>query len=224
MELAANQASLSLETLAFKVDRKRIKTHLRLVEKSIRKNIPNDLSAAQLKARGTTLDRLHAYWQSEEFPINTVSKKRTPIFKDQFGNYCAVGYLLSKSGHDGYVSEIKSHNNLIKVKDISQPEYINAIAMLGITQEEAALIQPGYGYGCSTFNDCTTAATNTTKWSYWLVAAGVVYVLLQLVSLLFFRRMNMTRGQKVLGFLSLLLISSLVMMSITLMVSSLNNP
>jgi hypothetical protein len=207
MELAANQASLSLETLAFKVDRKRIKTHLRLVEKSIRKNIPNDLSAAQLKARGTTLDRLHAYWQSEEFPINTISKKRTPIFKDQFGNYCAVGYLLSKSGH----------------KDISKPEYINAIAMLGITQEEAALIQPGYGYGC-TLNviDCTPATT--TKWSYWLVAAGVVYVLLQLVSLLFFRRMNMTRGQKVLGFLSLLLISSLVMMSITLMVSSLNNP
>ena len=188
----------------------RIKSHLRRVELSLRKNAPANLTREQLIARGKTLDNLNDYWQAGDFPVNDISERTTPIFKDTYGNYCAVGYLLSRAGFDKYVSEIQTENNYVLVGEISNKRYLDAIASLGITQEEAARIQPGYGFE----DPFIYGGGGGNTVSILKVVSVVLFVLLQLIAYFFFKEMNMSKKQKFLGFFTLFLTSSLILAGI----------
>ncbi len=121
-----------------------IRTHLRLVEATLRQRDVRHLSAAQQRHRFQCLDNLHTYWQTGNFPINDQYAFRTPIFIDPYDNFCAVGYLLKASGNEGVSRMIAAKTNLAYVKEMKYPEVGAWAADNGFTVAELAWIQPGY--------------------------------------------------------------------------------
>ena len=97
------------------------------------------------KQRRLQLQTLLQYAQRGVFPVNKcVSKTPAPIFVDQFGTHCAVGYLMHRSGSDAIVDQIVRSNNLVYINEIESGVPMEWILNSGLTQSEAALIQPSY--------------------------------------------------------------------------------
>jgi hypothetical protein len=209
MQAMALNFDTKLYNLAYRLDRARVKKHLMRVEQSLRKNTPKNMTAEQLAARTRTLDHFRDYWQQGEFPVNDLVDYRTPVFKDHFGTYCAVGNLFAKAGYDQYVTEIQDTNNLVRVKDIDDPKYLEVIDELGLTKQEAARIQPAYGNIDPYYTDPGDGHVAIFK-----LASLCLFILLQLFAIFFIKEMNLGRAQKVYGYLSLLSFSGLVMVAI----------
>jgi hypothetical protein len=92
------------------------------------------------------LARLRAYCDAGCFPLNAIPQApRRPIFVDSHGTACAVGYLMSCSGWEKHVASIARTNNFVVVPDVHDGPLVAWILQSGLTQEEAALIQPFYG-------------------------------------------------------------------------------
>ena len=70
---------------------------------------------------------------------------RQPYFIDRYNTYCAAGYLTQQSGADEMAKEISATQNYNYLSDISHPNLMKWIEASGLTFEELALIQPGYG-------------------------------------------------------------------------------
>lgn len=95
--------------------------------------------------RNWQIRTLSQYADRGQFPRNEGHANRAvPIFVDKHGTHCAVGYLMHCSGHDDKVAGVVQQNNLICVNDVRQGPLIDWIIVSGLTQAEAALIQPGY--------------------------------------------------------------------------------
>ena len=89
---------------------------------------------------------LEEYRNRGRFPVNENSSgSEIPIFIDRFGTACAVGYLMQQSGLEDVADNIARARNNVYVGDIENESVENWVLMSGITIEEAALIQPGYG-------------------------------------------------------------------------------
>lgn len=121
-----------------------IRTHLALVETTLRNRNTQHLSASQRANRLHCLDLLHGYMQRGAFPINDHYAFRTPIFIDEHDNFCAVGYLVKATGHEDVSRMIASKTNLAYVKQMHYQELDNWAVENGFTIEELAWIQPGY--------------------------------------------------------------------------------
>ncbi|MEQ1768086.1 MAG: hypothetical protein ABL859_11700, partial [Methylotenera sp.] len=78
------------------------------------------------------------------FPLNTLHTNRQPYFIDDNNNYCAVGYLMKKSGADNIAKDIQATQNYSYLKDIKNPKLMNWVKQSGLSLDELALIQPGY--------------------------------------------------------------------------------
>jgi hypothetical protein len=101
--------------------------------------------AALRERRRHQLATLRAYRQAGRFPLNDNPRAPTrPIFVDRHDTACAVGHLMRKSGRADQVAEIAQSNNFIVVRQVRYGPLIDWILTSGLTQEEAALIQPGY--------------------------------------------------------------------------------
>ncbi len=122
-----------------------IQMHLKLVEKTLRSRDVSHLSASQKVNRTKCLNILKKYWIKKVFPQNEEFSYRTPIFIDKYNTFCAVGYLMKKSGFEGIAREISEENNLVYVRDISNPNARAWMDWAGLTMEECAWIQPSYG-------------------------------------------------------------------------------
>lgn len=122
-----------------------IRTHLMLVEQTLRSRSMQGLSTSQQQNRLKSLDNLHQYWQAGRFPINDQYAYRTPIFIDPYDNFCAVGYLIKASGHEGISRKIAAQTNLAYVREMKYPELQEWAFQYGFTVDELAWIQPGYG-------------------------------------------------------------------------------
>jgi hypothetical protein len=97
--------------------------------------------------RGRNLAVLREYQARGLFPINDQDPTRAiPIFVDRHDTACAVGYLMRQSGAGRAVAAIVQANNFVYVTDVHDGPLVDWILTSGLTQEEAALIQPGY-YG-----------------------------------------------------------------------------
>ncbi len=118
--------------------------HLNEVEQHLRNNIPSSIPFDLYQKRFELLDVLHAYHESQAFPINLNYGFRTPIFIDQFNNYCAVGWLMHNSGAEDLAREIQSSQNMAYLKNIRVDGLESWVAKSGFTAEELAWIQPGY--------------------------------------------------------------------------------
>lgn len=188
----------TLQTTLATLEAKRIQKHLRSVLKNLSNKDTSHLSKQLNGKRKETLRNLESYIEQAEFPLNETSYKRHPIFKDAHGHYCAMGYLLHMDGRDDIVDEIQACNNLVYIDDIAQPKYLSAFAALGLTKEEAAQVQPSYGF----YPDPPTPAPIENEFINVIIL--VLFVLLHTFTFFFIKELNMTRAQKVLLFLSIL--------------------
>ncbi len=123
----------------------RIRFHLAKVEIKLRNKDVCKLSLELKERRIENLDRLHSYWVRGKFPKNPDFSHRIPYFKDASGVPCAVAYLIEKSGKSALVNEVARTNNHVYVNDIQDGPVLDWINNSGLTQDEAALIQPSYG-------------------------------------------------------------------------------
>jgi hypothetical protein len=84
-------------------------------------------------AKGTTPDNLHLPW-------------RNPVFIDDAGTICAVGYLIQQTAGRPLAEKIASTHRYDMIEDIAaaMPDVAAWVASSGLTLEEIASIQPGY--------------------------------------------------------------------------------
>jgi hypothetical protein len=95
--------------------------------------------------RRLQIERLIAYRHRGLFPRNEAhSADAVPIFVDRHDTACAVGHLMRLSGWEEEVASIARANNLVYVPDVASGPLVEWILTSGLTQEEAALIQPAY--------------------------------------------------------------------------------
>jgi hypothetical protein len=98
------------------------------------------------KKRVATLANLQDYIAKGITPQNTHAAVRTPVFIDDYGNICAVGYLLEKSVGRALPEKIAKQHLYDYIEDIAAavPEVNDWVKQSGFTLEEIASIQPGY--------------------------------------------------------------------------------
>jgi hypothetical protein len=100
-----------------------------------------------LANRFTQMQRLAAYRDRGLFPQNEGQADHpVPIFVDRHDTACAVGHLLRLSGAQDTVTAVEKDNNLVYVPDAGDSAIARWVLGSGLTLEEAALIQPGYGF------------------------------------------------------------------------------
>lgn len=135
---------VSTDLFQFSTDEDRIQLHLMEVVRLLKSNNPflEDKEVSQNRLH--LIEVLASYAQQKVFPKNSFHSIRTPYFIDQFGNYCAVGFLVKESGFDGISKAIAANQNFAYVRDIDSPELLNWSKKHGFSLEELALIQPGY--------------------------------------------------------------------------------
>lgn len=127
-------------------DQLRIAAHLEYAEFVLRSKDVNGMSPEQIAKRTHLLDLLHDYWTRGIFPKNEdETDERRPCFIDREGTICAVGYLVEQTaGRDiaELINERFMYNEILEMND---PLVLNWIEACGLTREECAMIQPGYG-------------------------------------------------------------------------------
>ena len=101
------------------------------------------------ESRLSNIKAVKAYRDRGQFPINNRSEKPVPIFVDDRGTRCAVGYLIHCSGRDEIVAHVENTDNGIYLDGALDAVVSEWIQLSGLTQRELALIQPGYGPTCT---------------------------------------------------------------------------
>jgi hypothetical protein len=100
-----------------------------------------------LANRFMQMRRLALYRDRGLFPQNEgQADHAVPIFVDRHDTACAVGQLMRFSGQQESVADIERDNNLVYVPDAGDSAIARWVLDSGLTLEEAALIQPGYGF------------------------------------------------------------------------------
>jgi hypothetical protein len=95
--------------------------------------------------RLVNMQRLRLYQLRGVFPQNEgQADHAVPIFVDNYDTACAVGHLMRDSGWTDEVAAIQRANNLVYVSDVHAGPLVDWVLISGLTQEEAALIQPAY--------------------------------------------------------------------------------
>jgi hypothetical protein len=94
------------------------------------------------------LETLEGYAARGLFPRNhEVPDRRVPIFVDEAGRRCAMAHLIEVSGGGDLVARISATANRARIHELAGvPELRQWLERAGMTLEEAALIQPEYGY------------------------------------------------------------------------------
>ena len=96
--------------------------------------------------RKALLAALQRYIAKGTTPQNTTLPWRTPVFIDDQGNICAVGYLIESSVGRALPEKIAKLHKYDFLEDIAaaMPEVAQWIDESGLTLEELASIQPAY--------------------------------------------------------------------------------
>lgn len=108
---------------------------------------PVDLTAWRTRlasARATQIKRLAGYREAGEFPQNHRFLGYIPVFVDRRGVACAVAYLMQRSGRQRDVEAIVAADNNVYIEDVRNGALHEWVLFSGLTQEEAAYIQPAY--------------------------------------------------------------------------------
>jgi len=103
--------------------------------------------------RQRQIKRLQTYMLRGRFPLNEGhSTDAVPIFVDRQNTLCAVGHLMHAAQWDNEVVQIANKNNLVRISNVQSGSLVRWIQTSGLTQEEAAMIQPAYPvYGLTSF-------------------------------------------------------------------------
>ncbi|MCA6364830.1 MAG: hypothetical protein IM638_17485 [Bacteroidetes bacterium] len=129
----------------FNSDRALIQTHLyQVISLLERRKFPLHLPPGCLQRRKSLITQLKAYADSGIFPQNNYKPGRIPVFIDETGTHCAVGYLMLKSGAGKLARKVSLTNNYIYIRQLTDPAFFQWQAQSGFTIDELALIQPSY--------------------------------------------------------------------------------
>jgi hypothetical protein len=125
----------------------RVRAHLGRVEAELRSADVSHLTLSQRSARARHIEVLRAYREVGVFPHNHVFNGRySPVFVDEHGTQCAVGFLIAQSGRKDIVRRISSTRNYATVPQLAdEPGLAEWLRDAGISLAEAARIQPAYG-------------------------------------------------------------------------------
>ena len=122
-----------------------VRQHLRRTEQRLRNKPCPSLTTSQQSARQQNLDNLREYWQAGRFPRNHLNAKhRIPVFIDEQGTHCAVGYLVAQSGYIDAAQMIANQANTAYLPEMDFPVLKTWIAQSGLTPQELTTIQPTY--------------------------------------------------------------------------------
>jgi hypothetical protein len=122
------------------VEKKTLQAHFRNVEIEL-------LTQPSSPARNKVLNLLRDYRRRGEFPRNTrVAGTRAPFLRDPLGTSCAMAFLMEGTGKRALVDRLAAADNNIYMEDAKDPELLAWIKDSGLTQAEAARIQPGYHF------------------------------------------------------------------------------
>ncbi len=132
------------EAVAFESDKEYIQKHLENVLLILKSNPTNDLSQKQLASRLHLIDVLSDYREAGVFPMNYYRVERLPVFIDEHGTHCAVGFLLRETGNEVVAQRIARKDNYAWVKDIDDPALPSWQQSSGFTMDELKLIQGAY--------------------------------------------------------------------------------
>lgn len=154
------------------IERLRLRLHFARVLAEMRDAPPP--AGASPARRAATLRELARYARAGAFPRHGGRGAPRPVFVDAGGNRCAMAHLLEWSGHAAAVHGITATRNHAYLPDLARaPEVAAAIQGLGISEDEAARIQPCYAPSAA---ECLLAFL--LQWAgvssaVWLAAAAV---------------------------------------------------
>ncbi|MBX3229867.1 MAG: hypothetical protein KIT84_05990 [Labilithrix sp.] len=116
--------------------------------------------AAQL-TRMLLRQALVEYQAGGVFPLNhDFAAGLRPTFVDDHGTRCAMAHLMDLGGASELVSEVAAKANHAYVDELAaDPRFLAWLNAAGLTVEEAARIQPGYGCVPAADCLCTVAAS-----------------------------------------------------------------
>ena len=123
----------------------RIYTHLTYVEKKLREQDVSHLSQEKREQRAKMLDLLQNYRLTELYPESSYHPdKRRPVFIDDNGNLCAVGYLIAETAGRETAEAINKRYRFAELQDMQMDAINEWVAESGLTKKELAMIQPAY--------------------------------------------------------------------------------
>lgn len=129
-------------------ERARLVAHFDSVLLELENRDVSPLSADRLAARRRHIANLREYRDAGVFPHNHVTSSVTPVFVDEHGTHCAMGYLIARSGRTDIVNRIRSDRNLARIRELADDTALVAwLDENGISVDEAARIQPSYDDG-----------------------------------------------------------------------------
>jgi hypothetical protein len=143
----------------------RIQRHLRGAEMLLLARDVSGLPAAARASRARLIGALRTYCERGQFPRNhDFVGRRVPYFVDVHGTPCAVAYLMLSTGDADLVAHIASLWNNARIHELAGvPELVAWLGRNGLSIDEAARIQPAYGYERSHERDDGAAiVTGTT--------------------------------------------------------------
>jgi hypothetical protein len=126
----------------------RIRAHILGAERLAARRDVSQLSPSARVARARLLRELEGYRRRGRFPENRdFPGQRMPYFIDSRGVRCAMAHLIECSGDSDLVRRIAATRNNARVRDLADiPELMGWLEHNGLSAEEAARIQPEYGY------------------------------------------------------------------------------
>jgi hypothetical protein len=145
--LAESRHAPPARTDAVAAEVERIRAHLARVEAELESADVSHLNPAQRAMRSWNIATLRRYRDAGKFPHNHVVRdRRLPVFVDEHGTLCAVGYLIARSGRMDLVRRIARSRNYATVPELADDAELAAwLRGAGLSVAEAARIQPSYG-------------------------------------------------------------------------------
>ncbi len=141
----ASASDISADAYALLSGQERIRRHLSYVLEELN-NAPDAYSPDLYPARMRMIALLEEYISRGAFPVNEKYPGRRPCFIDDYGNICAVGYLVQQTAGDQVAREIDKQHRYDYIADMDMAELDTWIASSGLSRKEVAMIQPTYDF------------------------------------------------------------------------------
>lgn len=141
----ASAAGLPEEEYSHLSEQEKICHHLLYVLEELRNS--SDACAPDLSAsRASMISLLEEYVFLGAFPVNEKYPGRRPCFIDDYGNICAVGYLVQQTAGEQVAIDIDRQHRYDYIADMDMDELDSWIASSGLSRREVAIIQPSYEF------------------------------------------------------------------------------
>jgi len=132
----------------------RVQAHLRRTERALRAADTSHLDPECRRRRREALDALRAYRDRGRIPTNESTPGRAPQFVGAGGVPCAVAALVLADGESALVDRVAAADNAVRIEDLEGGPLVEWLDRTGLTQAEAARIQPAYPSEVQFVTDC----------------------------------------------------------------------